>query len=224
MTNIISFSRSKERYFSLACISVIHSASHLVKLPENGWLIMSHHRRAIYLRSGSRAQLVRILNSKQPGLNQELVRLGHRSGRLFINRIKALVITKNLQLHTSPNFKQRNAKLDLKKNSPTLKVLGLAFDRNHQCRFRVKIGHLIGYVTALPNYVCNAYYQKFLKINLKIKRTVFLHRAFKFTRKNIVRKLKPGRRVHIKKLVVRHGIARFLMKRGFITANRDYVK
>ncbi|CAI2623100.1 DUF5776 domain-containing protein [Apilactobacillus apinorum] len=107
-------------------------------------------------------------------------------------------------------------------NSTVFKVTGIAYYKNGVPRYRLSNGDV---VTA-GDHVENAYYQHNFKQYKVIKPTgVLIHTAKKYTKTNVIRRLKRGETFKIQKVVKYHGLTRLYVGKGeYITSNKTYVQ
>lgn len=142
-----------------------------------------------------------------------------------INMPKYVYNYGNVNAYKSINFsKKTKARHYNKKHRRSFRVYKALFDKHGNIRYEIK-GHK--FVTNRWKYIRPTYYAPSKKSGMvKTLRNVIIHKHAGYsTRKRAHNSvLHKGKKIHVLRTVRYHGITRFVVKGGYITSNKMWVK
>lgn len=159
--------------------------------------------------------------------NQFFVR-GYEQGFMaYMNKHMPKYVTNKLDIHVydGDTFTTKNrGKLVDTKHAQNFRVYGVTFNKFGYIRYSIGNGK---FITANRKFVVPTYFapaNKAKNIKVRLGRTILVHKNKGFSDHKHLRVLHSGDVIRVRRVIKFHGITRFVVKGGYITSNRLFVK
>ncbi len=178
------------------------------------------------LRSSSASQLKSQTDSKaSPTTKDRVSAIRVQPDLKRLKHVKFINVIRSLWLHKKANFTRHDHLAAIHRRSGTFRVLKTAMDHHHRLRYYINYHGKRGYVTARSTFVNNAYYySKRRNFRARVLQNTYLYRTKQFTKHHRRALIHRGAKLRVKQIVRYGKITRCEVNRGYVSANRDWLK